>query len=286
MRAQRRPDPARRGLGAIALLLSALGATPPAWGQTVMTVGGSGADLGTLRKVAEIFTAARPGLVVDVLPSIGSGGGIKAVLSGAVDLGLSARPLEAAERAAGAREILYARTPLVLAVQAGAPYEGITIAELVAIHAGLRTHWPDGQVIRPVLRPRTDTDTDVLVRSLPGLADALERAYGRRGLPVATTDQDAANLIASVPGGLGPVSLAAILAEQRPLKALALDGIRPSPATIADGTYPLQKPLYFVLGPAPKEEVLELIAFVRSDPGAAILAATGHLVVPPAAASR
>ena len=279
-----RAGPVRRGLLAAAALLGALGASAAVAVDTVLVVAGSGTDLGTMRWVAETFCALRPGLEVRVLPSIGSGGGVRAVLAGAIDLALTTRPLTEEERAAGARDLLYARAPLAIAVHADAPYEAITTGDLAAILAGRQSRWPDGTVARPVLRPRNDSDTVTLVRSLPELAASIEAAYRRRGVPVAMTDQDAADLIETVPGAVGPISLPVILSEQRALKALALDNNRPTPGSIADGTYPLAKPLYFVTGPSPGREVLGLIDFVRSEDGAAILRATGHLVAAPGAA--
>ena len=71
--------------------------------------------------------------------------------------------------------------------------------------------------------------------------------------------------------------LALILAEQRPLKALSLDGVAPTPDAMADGSYPLTKTFAMVTGPAPGELAKRFIAFVYSDEGAVILRRTGHL---------
>ena len=58
-----------------------------------LTLGGTGADLETMRVLGEAFEKANPGITIEVLPSLGSGGGIKALLAGVIDLALTARPL-------------------------------------------------------------------------------------------------------------------------------------------------------------------------------------------------
>ena len=50
---------------------------------------GTGGDLGTMRQLGEAFQKRHSGVTMDVLPCLGSGG-IKAVLAGAIDIGLSA----------------------------------------------------------------------------------------------------------------------------------------------------------------------------------------------------
>jgi len=280
MRTRRRLRLDRCALATASLVLSMLSSASLAAAQTVLTVAGCGANLGTLRQIADAFSWAHPEVQVEILPSIGSGGAVKAILAGAVDLGLASRPLTDAERVAGAREILYARTPLVFAVHAQSATGAVSTRELIDIYAGGQRYWADGSVVRPVLRPTTDPDSVILATSVPGLGEALEEAYERRGVPVAATDQQVAELVETMPGGVGPASLAQIMSEGRGLKALALDGVVPSPETLADRTYPLVKPLYFVVGPAPRPEVTELIEFARGKQGTAILEATGHLVEP------
>ena len=74
--------------------------------------------LGNDATVAEAYVKSHPSTKIAVLPSLGSGGGIKAVLSGALQLGLSSRPLTEAEVKAGAVGIEYGRTPFVFATSA------------------------------------------------------------------------------------------------------------------------------------------------------------------------
>jgi ABC-type phosphate transport system substrate-binding protein len=67
-----------------------------AWPQTapaanVLRLGGTGAGLANIQNLAEAFAKTHPGVVAKVLPSLGSSGGIKALLAGAIDASVSVR---------------------------------------------------------------------------------------------------------------------------------------------------------------------------------------------------
>lgn len=241
-------------------------------------IGGSGAPLGAMRLLADAYTAHHPETTFVVLPSMGSSGGIKAVLAGAVAIALSTRPLKPDEIAAGAKAVEYGRTPFVFATAPATPVDGISTRQLADIYAGRLGEWPDGTRIRTILRPVSDSDNDVIKAISPEIAKGLAIAETRPGMAFAVTDQETAKAIETTPGGIGPTSLALILSERRNLKPLRIDGILPSPDSLADGSYPLDKRMLIVTAPKSPPEALDFIAFVRSDEGRAILTRTGHLV--------
>ncbi len=243
-----------------------------------LQLGGSGATLGTMRLLADAYTARHPETTFVVLPSMGSSGGIKAALAGAVALGLSTRPLTPAETAAGAEAVEYGRTPFVFATAPGTPVDGVSTRQLADIYAGRLTEWPDGTRIRMILRPVSDSDNEAIKAISLEVRQGLEAAEKRPGMAFAVTDQEAAKAIATTPGGIGPSTLALIRSEHPGLKALKLNGIAPSPDALADGSYALDKPMLMVRTPHTPPEALDFLAFVRSDAGRAILVQTGHLV--------
>lgn len=245
----------------------------------MVRVGGSGTDLAAINLVGEAFMKSHPGIRVDVLPSLGSGGGVKAVAAGKLDIGLTSRPLNARERKMAVHAQRYARTALVFAVAQGSPLSSVTISQLAAIYSGERTHLHDGSVVRPILRPQSDSDTLLLRKTYPVFARALDEAYHRNGLPMAVTDQVSAENLSSVPGAIGTSTLALIMAEKRPIKPLILDGVMPSSQTLSDGTYPLVKDLYFVLGEKVSPSARAFLRYLGSPGAAAILLDTGHDVV-------
>ena len=244
-----------------------------------LTLGGTGTGLGTMRILGESFHSISPETRLEVLPSIGSSGGIKAVLAGAIDIAVSARPLKEEERKQGALEWAYAKTPLVWATHQNNGQSELSRAELIAMYDGTLRTWKDGRIARIVLRSETETDTELLRKYIPGMDAALAQAYQRRGPPIALTDQDAADMIQTIPGALGPSTLALILSENRPLKALRLDSVAPTVESLGNGNYIMSKNLYLITRSRPKESVQRFIDFILSKEGAEILQRTGHLVL-------
>lgn len=260
-----------------------LACVPAAHAQHV-TVAGSGTDLGTARIMADAFKARNPGTSVQVLRSIGTGGAVKGVLRRVVDVGLASRPLRANEKQPNLRATLYARTPLVFAVSRNAAASEISTAEMVRIYTGEMRLWPDGRAIRPILRPTHESDTLIVTSALPEIGEAMAVARGRH-LPVATTDQETADMLERVPGAVGTSTLALIRSEKRDLKPLRLNGIAPSPDALKDDAYPLYKSLY-LLTYQPSAAAQAFVNFVLSDEGRRILEETGHLPVTPSHAAR
>lgn len=60
--------------------------------STIVKVGGSGFALGIIKILAESFEKKHPDVHIRTVPSLGSAGGIKALLAGRVDIALSSRP--------------------------------------------------------------------------------------------------------------------------------------------------------------------------------------------------
>lgn len=240
-------------------------------------IGGTGAALGTMRLLADAYTAQDADIRVTVLPSLGTTGGIKALLAGAIDIALTLRTLNSTEAAGGATSVEYARTPFVFATAISNPTQEITTAELVDIYLGKQADWPDGGKIRLVIRPTGDNDSEMVRSMSPEMRAAELYAEQRKGLLFAVTDTEAADNLERVPGSLGASSLALIASEKRALKALTLNGVVPSTAALADGSYPLGKSFYMVVGATPSAAVQRFVDFVHSPPGREILARTAHL---------
>ncbi|MBU1263073.1 MAG: substrate-binding domain-containing protein [Gammaproteobacteria bacterium] len=249
-------------------------ASLPAVADT-LKVGGTGSALGTMKILAEAYRASRPDTQIMVVPALGSSGSIKAVAAGVLDIGLSGRPLKPAEREQNLAEREVARTPLVLASMRA--HAGFTLSDIVRVYDGTLQTWPDGSPLRPILRPESDSETALLRAISPEIDRALTTAHARPGVHIAITDQDSADAIEHIPGGLGPSTLALILSEQRKIRALPLNGVAPSVAALRRGSYPYFKPLYLVTPQNPSGPARAFAAFIQTRQGARILSDNGYL---------
>jgi len=257
------------------LLLFTVGSMTPAQADTIK-IGGTGAAMAAMRVLTQEFRTANPDADIVVLPAIGSGGAIKGVQSGVVDVGISARSLKDSERGKGAEETELARTPFVFVVPKKNVIAGFSEGELVDIYAGKRTTWPDGSRIRLIMRPSDDSDAVMLkTKFSPAMAEAVKAAETRPGMLFAATDQDAAEMLDRTPGALGVLSLGQVVAEQRALSMLRLDGVEPSVKAAADGTYRHYKVLYFLTSPDAKPIAQKFASFIQSARGRELLAQLG-----------
>lgn len=85
------------------------------------------------------------------------------------------------------------------------------------------------------------------------------------------TDHSQADALEKIRGSLGTLPLALIRTEQRALKALALNGVVPSRATVASKLYPLTKVFYLVAAEKPSAAVIRFLDFARSEAGRKVL---------------
>lgn len=241
-------------------------------------VGGTGSALGTMKILGEAFARQNASKIeLTLMPNLGSSGALRALQAGAIDIALLSRPLSEAQHAAGLVAFEYGRSPFVL-VSSKPGVGNLTPAALADLLGGRTLTWSDGQPVRLVLRPKTDVDSKLLASLSQGIAEALTIASRRQGMVIAATDQEAADHAERLPGSLAVSTLALIVSERRKLNVLSFDGVPPSVAALADGSYRHFKSLAMVTQGAPSGAALQFIEFVRSPQGRAILEANGHLV--------
>ncbi|MBK5960608.1 hypothetical protein CCR97_20740 [Rhodoplanes elegans] len=266
-----------RGLFVAALALASWVA-PAAAAADVVRIGGTGMALAAMREIGAAFTAAEPGTIVEVLPSLGTPGGLRALQERAVDIALTGRRLTDAERAKGLVEALCLRTPLAFVSAHPAP-PGLRGADLPRLYSESAPRWPDGKPLNVIMRTRAGSENDYLVAFQPTMASALETAYGRSGVPVATTDQENADLAQRVEGSFAVMSVLQLRAEKLDLRPVALDGVEPRAVTLEDRTYPLWVAVCAVVTGEPRPQTTRLLSYLRSPAGLGLLRTYGAIPV-------
>ncbi|CCQ74767.1 PstS family phosphate ABC transporter substrate-binding protein [Magnetospira sp. QH-2] len=246
-----------------------------------LAISGTGSSIATIKLLSVEYQRIHPDTQITIIePAMGSSGSIKGVLADVLQLAFSARPLKPAEREAGLTQYVLGRTPLVIAAAIDNDQaKGLTMDELAAVYDGSVSTWPDGSRLRLILRPSTDSDTTALRAMSPKLDKAMDAALARRGMVFPPTDQEAADWIARTPGAIGSSTLALIVSENRPLKALPLAGVAPTLENLRNGTYPHTKTLHAVTHAQPDAVVGRFLTFLASTTGRSLLAEAGYLMV-------
>ncbi len=240
-----------------------------------LRLAGSGSNLPMTRALSAAFPRDEIRHPV-VHASIGSGGGIRALLDGVIDIALVSRPLREGEREQGLVVTPYARVPVVVAVHASVVDNALRGDDLVAIYEGSRRTWSDGSRIVVLQRERGDSSHMAVAEALTGFASANEIAYRETRWRVLYRDDAMREALADTRGAIGLFGQGSI-PEGVPVRALEIDGVRPTAQTVARGTYPFSKDLAFVTRGPPQGEAAAFIAFAMSAEGQRIIADAGGL---------
>ena len=262
------------------LAIVMLGLIGPANADT-LRAGGLGASTQLLPILFASFAGTQPGSgsTIEVIPSLGSSGGLRALAEGALDIAVSGRPLNAEELKQGMKAVVSMRSPFVMVTSHRDP-NGLKSSEIAGVFGAPKSVWVDGSPIRVILRPKSDTDTSILGGMFPGMVAALEAARARHDVPVAATDQDNATAAERIAGSLTGSTLTQIKTEQRSLRLVPVDGMAPTVEALENGSYPFSKTIYFILPAKPNPRAEGFMAFLQSPAGRAALREHGNLLIP------
>lgn len=254
----------------VCLLLT--GHAAPSVAAETLRVAGTGSSAPLVTKLFAAFRRQAPAAeLVLSSPPLGSGGALRALASGGINIALIGRPLAQSEAAAFGRSWPLASTPFVLATQGGRRASGFSRDELAAVYEGRLRHWDDGKPIRLVLRASMEADTRVLKSLSPAMAAAVDAATQRPGMAQGQDDLSTVDLLRQVPGSLGPTSLGLLRTLDLRLDLLPLDGIAPTVDNLKSGRYPWRKTLTVVLPTRPSALAERFAAFLASPEAAEVL---------------
>ena len=242
---------------------------PAALTGTVSTDGSTSMEK-VIGALSESFMAQNSGVTVNYNPT-GSGSGITAVQGGTCDIGLSSRALKDEEKSAGLKETVLAYDGIAIIVHPDNPVSDLSVEQLAQLYTGEITNWKDvgGNDAEAVLIGReAASGTRDGFESITGTKD---KCQYRQEL---TSTGDVITAVSQNPDAIGYASLASI---KDSVKALNVDGVTPSEATVKDGSYKVQRP--FVLVTVEGKELTpvaqKFFDYITSPDAAAIIAKAG-----------
>ena len=220
------------------MAVSALTGCSGSKGGTVSTDGSTSMEK-VIGALGESFENDNSGVAFTYNPT-GSGSGIKAVLEGRCDIGLSSRNLKDEEKADGLTETVLAYDGIAMIVHPENPVSDLTLEQIAAIYTGEITNWnevggSDGEIV--LIGREAGSGTRDGFESITGTEDACKY---RQEL---TSTGDVITTVAGNPNAIGYASLASV---KNSVKAISVGGVAPSEATIKDGSYAVQRPFVLV----------------------------------------
>lgn len=163
-----------------------------------LAIAGSGATIPLVRLLLDDFVVDYPDQPVWVAESIGTGGAVRALRDGAIDLGLASRPVDRD----GIAELVVARAAIEVGVHPDVPDPDVSWEFLLQAARGDQLAWTDGSPVVFVHRESGDSGVRAVAADSPALGDAIVLGQAQ-ALIVAYTDADATHLLATVPGAIG-----------------------------------------------------------------------------------
>jgi phosphate transport system substrate-binding protein len=227
-----------------------------------ITINGSTTVLPIAQKVAEAYMKENPQVKISVSGG-GSGNGIKALIDGMTQIGMSSRFLKDSEVKLALEKGVYpvpfavAYDCIVPVVHPSNPIGDVTLDQLKAIYQGQITNWktlggPDLQIV-VVSRDTSSGTYEVWEEKVM----KKERVF-----PGALLQASSGAIVQAVSKNKYAIGYVGIGYVDATVKALSVGGIPGNETTTLDGTYPISRPLYMFTRGWPEGAVLHFMNYI------------------------
>ena len=254
----------------IALLFAAI---PTCAMSTELNVVGTGDGIDMLSALAADYNAAQDGVLVSIPPSVGSGGGIAAIGSGAEPLARIARPLKEQEAEKGIKAVPIAKLPAAIYANKGVGVASISSEQLAGIFSGTIRNWKEvggrDLQIKVVRREEADSTLTVLRGSMPKWKDLKLTERSK----LAMTTQEAVDSVEAVEGAVGFGPYTTELGKR--VAVLRIDELNPN-----DPTYPSAIVLAAAYIGTPRKDAAAFLDYLGSAAAKRIMTDFGAVPLP------
>ena len=266
------------GLGVLLAAAACGPATPaihspdPLSGTYILRGGGGALD--TVTALTSAFTTEHPGVNWQGFEDVGSDASVKLVVSGEGDLGFISRELRPSEIGT-VLTVPIGRAGTALAVNASNPVRGLSKEQVAQIYSGEIADWNTvGGVAGKIRLFIREPGSAVRSAFESYFFGATKPAYAKGLVEVNNADQTIIAL-GGFKESIGMLSMSAQGFGATTIHMIAIDGVPATRATVANGTYPLLRPLYLVYNPDPakvRPAIKAFVDWVQSPKGQQLLA--------------
>lgn len=232
-------------------------------------VSGSGSTMPLVEELARVYSAREPKAQFRFEKGTNTGGAIRGLAEGTLDLAVANRPLSKTETTDQIEYRPFGRDPLAFAVQQSSPATSLTTSQVRDIYSGKITDWNQlGGPAAPILV--LDRDEDESSRKL-GLIKLMEGNPVEARTIVLSKASEMIQAIDRTPGSLGYSQIGILRLQGRNLLVLGLDGVTPTAGSVARDTYPWFVTLALVHRRDAPAAVTRFVDYVLSAEGRQIL---------------
>ena len=273
---------------AVAVALAGCAGAGASTSPDVLRVSGSTTVNPVAADAAEVLRG-REDVTITVDTQGGSAGGLQQLAAGQIDVAMSSKAVGDKDREAAPdvdfTETLIGQDAVGIVVDRAVVDGGLTRltkAELQRLFEGRVANWeelggPDLPVFVYDKEPGRGT-REVLDTYLYGKDGTAPPPPDSDSFAIVGGNEETRTKLLSTPGAVGPLS-SAFVADEPDLALLGVDGVEPTPATIADGSYALSRPLFLVTDGQPTGLARTFIDHVLSDEGQQLLTRHGYLTL-------
>ncbi|HFD32206.1 MAG TPA: hypothetical protein ENJ28_05805 [Gammaproteobacteria bacterium] len=245
-------------------------------GQKII-IAGTGDSQKLLRNIARELESKLKGGKIEIPDTVGSTGGIKALLAGRADLARVARPLLENEKKYNLTYLLFAKNPVVFVTHPSvAQIHNLKIQDIMDIYSAKITNWKSvgdkNHKIYPVTREPGDASVKILLKYRPDFH------VNKKATKVIFSNPKTIEALVNHKYTLGFLPLSNVKGTN--LRVMNLDGISPTIENVQSGKYPLTMPLGIVYKEKPQGLAKVFIDFLYSKKGQDIILDFGAIPIP------
>ncbi|MGH7775110.1 MAG: phosphate ABC transporter substrate-binding protein [Candidatus Binatia bacterium] len=247
-----------------------------AWGGETIVLDGSTGMLPLARALAKAYQQKNPDPQIELGKGLGTGARLRALTERKIHIALASHGVKAEDIQKGNLKVLdVAKGAIIFAVNTSAPLTKITDSQVCDVFSGKIRNWESlaglNTPIAVLTRPPTEVDPEV-IRAKIGCFKELKEVETAR---VMARGGDMAKGLAETPYSIGMTSMTVVEQSAGKVKALALNGVAPSPENVRNGSYFLTRDFLFVIKADTTPAVKKFVDFVLSPEGDRVILDNG-----------
>jgi phosphate transport system substrate-binding protein len=233
----------------------------------------------TVQPLAEVlgesFEALNPGVTI-IVSGGGSSVGVKSAGDGSANVGMASRHVKASEFEEFPGIVVHtiANDGIAIVAEPGVTVNSLTMDQCRDIFSGAVTNWnqvggPNMPII--VVSREEGSGTRGAFEEL-----VLGEALMAEGAILQPSNGAVRTTCSTTPGAVAYLSFGYL---DPSVKTISMDGAAPTPENVANGSYPVSRPLNMITNGEPQGVVAAWLSFIESEDGQAIVVAEGYLPI-------